>query len=296
MKHAYLIMAHNQFKLLEILIKLLDYEKHDIYIHIDKKVNNFDFDYFKNLVSKSKIYFVERENVYWGHYSIVKTTINLLATAKKQERYRYYHLLSGVDLPLKKAKDVYDFFDSDLEYVHFAPKNLLLKEIDRYNFNWRFIKYKKNNTYKGYIYRTIDEINILIQKILNKNKLNKENVEIQYGSAWFSITDSFVKYILSKENWINSVYKNSLLPDESFIQTLIYNSKFKEKLYYPIEQQIYDDHQACLRKIDWKRGAPYVWSINDYRELMNSNCLFARKFDLNKDRNIIYKIYKTLNE
>ena len=33
-KHAFLIMAHNQFDLLEMLIKLLDDPRNDIYLHI----------------------------------------------------------------------------------------------------------------------------------------------------------------------------------------------------------------------------------------------------------------------
>ena len=55
-KHAYLIVAHNNFYILERLVKLLDYEFNDIYIHIDKKVKDFRFNYFKNIVTKSKIF------------------------------------------------------------------------------------------------------------------------------------------------------------------------------------------------------------------------------------------------
>lgn len=45
-KHAYLIIAHNNFEVLEILIKMLDYKHNDLYVHIDKKVKNFDTDFF----------------------------------------------------------------------------------------------------------------------------------------------------------------------------------------------------------------------------------------------------------
>ena len=45
-KHAYLIMAHNNFGILEKLLMLLDDQRNDIYIHIDKKVKDFDFHYF----------------------------------------------------------------------------------------------------------------------------------------------------------------------------------------------------------------------------------------------------------
>lgn len=36
--HAYLIIAHNEFEVLTKLIGLLDDNRNDIYVHIDKKV------------------------------------------------------------------------------------------------------------------------------------------------------------------------------------------------------------------------------------------------------------------
>lgn len=33
-RHAYLIISHQNFKQLEILLSLLDYEANDIYVHI----------------------------------------------------------------------------------------------------------------------------------------------------------------------------------------------------------------------------------------------------------------------
>ena len=44
MKHAYLIVAHTDFKILERLLDLLDYPGNDIYVHIDKKVS-YDIKY-----------------------------------------------------------------------------------------------------------------------------------------------------------------------------------------------------------------------------------------------------------
>ena len=35
MKHAYLILAHNEFVILERLIQAIDDERNDIYIHFD---------------------------------------------------------------------------------------------------------------------------------------------------------------------------------------------------------------------------------------------------------------------
>ena len=41
-KHAMLIMAHNQFEILEKLLIMLDHERNDIYIHIDRKSGYID--------------------------------------------------------------------------------------------------------------------------------------------------------------------------------------------------------------------------------------------------------------
>ena len=38
MKHAYLILAHHEFALLQTLIGCLDDARNDIYVHIDRKV------------------------------------------------------------------------------------------------------------------------------------------------------------------------------------------------------------------------------------------------------------------
>ena len=38
MKHAFLIIAHSEFSLLQLLIDMLDDTCNDIYVHIDKKV------------------------------------------------------------------------------------------------------------------------------------------------------------------------------------------------------------------------------------------------------------------
>ena len=47
MKHAFLIIAHNKFNQLQLLLNLLDDERNDIYVHIDKKVKDLPHLYIK---------------------------------------------------------------------------------------------------------------------------------------------------------------------------------------------------------------------------------------------------------
>lgn len=59
-KHAYLVMAHNQPELLNMLLKLLDSPWNDFYIHIDKNAKVFAVDTAIQGVCESPIEFVKR--------------------------------------------------------------------------------------------------------------------------------------------------------------------------------------------------------------------------------------------
>ena len=64
LKFAYLVIAHNEPKIFATLVSLLDDERNDIYVHVDQKA---DISRFKACrPTKSNLYFVERQRVYWG--------------------------------------------------------------------------------------------------------------------------------------------------------------------------------------------------------------------------------------
>ena len=77
-----------------------------------------------------------------------------------------------------------------------------------------------------------------------------------------------------------------------FIQTLLYNSGFKDCLYIPKEA---GEHNMCVREIDWDRGNPYIWDNGDFEYLRKSNNIFARKFNSGKSE-IVDKIYDYIKE
>ena len=74
-----------------------------------------------------------------------------------------------------------------------------------------------------------------------------------------------------------------------FLQTLLYNSEFKENLYNKNYNNDYTN--SICRYVDWNRGNPYVFMKEDFNELINSDCVFARKFDEKIDKEIIEKLY-----
>lgn len=299
-RHAYLIIAFNNWPILEKLIRLLDHERNDIYIHINSKIRDFDFDYFQGLAKKSKVYYTERFNTEWGTPRLMVAQMYFLQMAHGIENYQYYHVLSGACLPLKTQDEIHKFFDENdgKEFVHFTcPPPLERRIYDRYAYDHRFHKHiRENSILKRVLFGVIlENIYIGVQKLFKVDRQKNNPYQLCFGSSWFSITDEFAFYILEHWDYLLNSFKHTFAPDEIYVQTLAYNSKFKERLYYG---KMDDNYIACMRYIDWKKGNPYSFTINDYDELMNSGCLFARKFDLKTEeqQQIVEKIYAELME
>mgnify|MGYP003196237755 CR=1 FL=1 len=80
-KHAYLIIAHNQFDLLKKILTMLDDERNDFYIHIDKKVKDFDSSAFDGVLKHSNLTFCDRVNITWGDFSQIQSEMTLFKAA-----------------------------------------------------------------------------------------------------------------------------------------------------------------------------------------------------------------------
>lgn len=291
-KHAYLIMAHNNFNQLKKLLELLDYEKNDIYMHIDKK-SKFDKNELVKDIKKSKVYFTERINVKWGSYRQIEAELILLKEAT-QKNYLYYHLLSGYDLPIKSNDEIFDFFEKNngKQFIHFKNENDYDDIENRIKYYYLCTDFRKSKGIKKILKYAIFKSLLVTEKIFNINRIKKLNLTIKSGANWFSITNELAKYVVKNEEIIRKTYKRTFCADEIFLQTIVYNNKkFRDELYY----QGYDDnYKACMRYILWKNKKPHIWEKQDYNELINSDYLFARKFNENIDNDIINKIYERL--
>lgn len=97
-------------------------------------------------------------------------------------------------------------------------------------------------------------------------------------------------YLLNREEDIKRLFKYTYCCDEVFIQTIMCDSPFLKRRY--IEKNI-KDYRECLRCIDWKRGAPYTFTEEDFEMLVNSAYLFCRK--VNNDSEIHTKLLDKLD-
>lgn len=286
MRHAYLIIAHEDNYVLKTLIELLDDRRNDIFIHLDKKTVKFSFEYYEKF-KNAKIYFIPRKKVYWGGFSQVEVELELLKFAIKKDNYDYFHLLSGADLPLKTQDEIYSFFkeNNGKEFIGISKENRenYIERIKYYYFE--SLRTRRKVKIIRRIHRKFEKL----QKIINVRR-NKD-ISIYKGGQWFSLTNDFIQYILKNEKIIKKIFHHTFCPDELFMQTMIMNSNYKEKIF---DINNSDDNKAAMRYIDWQRGKPYIFNKKDYNLLMNSEMLFARKFSENKDKEIIERIKENL--
>ena len=287
-KHAYLIMAHNNWRILEKLLLLLDDEKNDLYIHIDAKVKDFDKKIF-DMVKKSQVTQIASKEVYWADYSQVDVTLLLLCSAYHKGQYSYYHLLSGADLPLKSNDERYYFFEnSGKEFIGIVPKEVWYS-VRRVKFYHPFLR---NSYYrKCKALKVLDRLSEYTQRACRVNRIKDFQGKVLDGWTWFSITDEFCSYIISKKEMIQKMFQYTIASDELFMQTMCYNSHFRERLY-----DMSDLKNGSMRYIDWNRGKPYTWGAveEDYEELISSPYMFARKFDEGQMQ-IVDKIFEEID-
>lgn len=285
MKHAFLIIAHNNFEVLKYQLKLLDAPNTAFFLHIDKRAK-FNQEEFKECVKWAPLKFIYSKKIKWGHYSQIDCEMRLLKEAADGQ-YDYYHLISGVDMPLHPIKEMDAFFvkHRGTEFIHFDTEKVDKSVIERISL------YHVNPGRKQW-QRKINGFFIKIQRCLKINRLKNNPVMVQKGSNWFSITNDLVQSLIRDEKKIKSTYRWSCCGDEIFLQSYVYNSPFKENLY---SKKLNNDYKMCLRLIDWKRGNPYIFQLNDYEELIHSECMFARKFDYKEDSIIVKKLYYYLN-
>lgn len=289
MRFAYLVMVHDSMEQLKILLHLLDHCENDIYLHIDKKSNIQEAECAR-CISKAGIHTYKIYPVYHGDISLTKCQLFLLREAMK-EQHDYYHLLSGHDLPLKKHSQILAFFEENngKQFIHFEDDDYCVKDACiYYHFLHGWIKRHPNSAFLGLAWS-------LETKLIDLQRMLHIRRKLYCGAEWFSIThalaEEFCQYhavLLKKVRW-------TVASDEYVLQTF-YKTMASGNYELYEQEKSPGNYVTSARLIDWQRGNPYVWRMSDYDELMNSDRMFARKFNWDTDHEIILKIAELVAE
>lgn len=288
-RHAYCIIAHTDLYCLNRLIESIDDARNDIFLLIDKK-SNLDYSQviqptYSQLFSPPLL-IQKNISIYWGDISLVKAELLLFKMAIEKGPYDYYHLLSGQDLPIKSQDYIHDFLErvptgtNFIGYVE-GPHHQRIID-DRISFYVPFTKYYRHHNLR--FRNLLDRLRYYAVKFQKMTKLKPNRAHIQYrkGCEWTSLSHDFTSYLIDNQRQILNTYRGVPCADELYKQSAAWNSSFKTTIY-----NTEDEYIGCMREIDWNRGGPYTFRMEDLTMLKDSSKLFARKFDSTVDKEII---------
>ena len=281
MNVAYLIAVHDQPDYLTRLVQALDCSWAHFFIHVDRKA---DVAVFRRAVPNSaNIIFVpepERVAVYWGGFSQVQASLNLINAAHTAEvPFARYCLLSGADFPIKKQDRIQQVLSTSTEFISIdrklekgaVPKSSLTKNIQR--FYWRDQPNSFQRLADGLIPRRDSSL-----------------LPVYHGSQWWVLTCNCIAFIqdfLADRPSYTDFFKYTNCPVEMFFHSIVKASPFAASISQDFEcvattgsaikqsPNVYGAHY-----IDWSTRArsPKTLDLADLDALNQSQALFARKF------------------
>ena len=220
----------------------------------------------------------------WGDFSLVEIELLLLKEAYSNGSYSYYHLLSGVDLPIKSQDYIHDFCErhQGKEFIGFA-QHATQKELDWRSQHW-FI-FARDFQSKNLFKKVVRAVFARLQSLIG---YRRTSLQVKKGSQWCSITHDLVGYLLQNEDLIRKIFSHTYCPDELFIQTLCWNSDFKDRIY-----DSEDEFEGCERYIKWRNGALQPLVLREVDDMINSSRWFARKFASN-NMEVVQEVLKRI--
>ncbi|EKN3735303.1 beta-1,6-N-acetylglucosaminyltransferase [Yersinia enterocolitica] len=283
MKLGYLILAHESYDELSILLKTLSSFSDDcIIVHHDKKSNHKE-DLVRIKNDYSHVNFIDSINVEWGEDSIVTATLNGMKIAQNND-IDYLVLLSGSCMPIKSRDDLIQYLsDDDRDYIechdlnkgNWVKAGLEKERWEHYNlFNWR----------KDPVYFSISH---KIQDLFKIKRKFPGGINPVMGSQWWCLKKDTIKNILefSESNKVGRFLKKTWIPDEFYIQSVA--NHFTDPTGLGEIMMYYRFNDV---------GIPKVFTFTDIPELLSAtnNKFFARKIDLadNNLTNYLSNVYR----
>ena len=319
MKTAYLINCHKNMKHVSRLVHRLHSEDSHIFIHVDKKVSEDDFNSLFSYTSDLKYCYISKTRIdgKLDDRSLVDIVMVLISDANKIAEqnlihYSYFANLSGQDYPIKPLKYIEGRLENNYPDLYMLCRDSSAAAFvsHKFNRNKALIRYR-NWALKckiGLLRKSLQAVGVFLRSILKlfgqtaAQRIIKNGWQYYQGAAWWVLPDLVID-VIEKEYYDPSKFATIMIdesttPEETYFQSMIMHiffSNAKKENYQEMRIQnlkTYADFgDFSDRPIVFH---PYIITMEDYDKLLNSECWFARKFDDTVDPYIIDKIDETL--
>jgi len=282
MQKAYIILAHKYPSQLFRLYKALNDEFSTFFFHIDKKA---DITKFQRLITDPEVNWVDRVEANWGEFSLVEAVLNLLHAVKDLgKKFDRIILLSGQDYPIKSNHTINEYLrrsaQSNFIEYHSLPDSAKWKPNGGlYRVNKYFLGLRFHQRYKA------KALNFLAMVFPTLQRQIPQGMKPYAGSMWWIIDDYSMNYILDyvKNNpEYVAFHKKTFAADELFFHMILLNAADER-----LQRSIVNDDKRFIKWTGLDASHPEQLNERDLEEIRRSDALFARKFDITEDDEIL---------
>jgi Core-2/I-Branching enzyme len=271
---AYVISAYKNPEHLGRLIRHLHTGSETTFtVHVDRKTEHSVYAAMRAVVDDLDVTFLPRHDCHWGGFGHVRASLKgLRAVLEQGADPDYVILLSGQDYPIKSTTYIREFLERGggrSFFLHFPlpTENWTSGGMDRLRrWHWR---------YRG------------LHLAIPLRRRLPGDLAPWGGSAYWIISRTALRAItafLEANPSYVPFFEHVDIPDELFFQTILLNGSEAERCV-----------NFRLHYTEWSRSpAPAILTTEDYPYLVESSCLFARKFDQSVDAEILDLIDENL--
>ena len=286
---AYFILVHRYPEQFKRLFRAI-YDPENIYlVHWDKRAQSeFHIEITDFLADFPNAHLLTSQNVVWGGYSMVETELNgMKKLLELDAKWDHYINLSGQDFPLQSQKKIQAFLSENRGKDFLKIANQFITRTNTMN---RIENYfvEGENGFSGSPYQ----------------RSYMPYTTPYIGGQWKILSRPCVDF-LSKNIEVSKFrdyYKNTLIADESFFQTVLMNTTYpgtivdddkRAIIWVPeigpkLASKVFTESETnALIESGEIKLRPKTLTIDDLPYLIESNALFGRKFDETIDHEIL---------
>ena len=311
---AYHILCHDNFRQVATLVRALHTPETTILVDIDdgKRPDTRPLETLRDLPN---VHVKRDANIGWGGGGTLRKTLQGAFELLDLDRHwRYYVVLSGQDLPLKGNAAIAErFAGADAERTNFIrchladpirpdeapvknPTDRIRRWEDRGHTRLWACPGVISPHVKMYARRLVD-----VTEVGLRGEVFVDNCEpllarrrddffarhpFHTGPNWFDLHRSLIEHMRADPfaYELHEVMRTTFIPDESYFQTYIMNSAFRETVDHDYGRFIH-------RPVE--NPEPKVFGASDWPLIEASGAFYARKFDTRRDRRIVQRILES---
>ncbi|WP_336716879.1 beta-1,6-N-acetylglucosaminyltransferase [Chryseobacterium mucoviscidosis] len=267
---AYFIMLHHKLEVFKEMFEKI-YTRDQLYlIHIDRKAKADLTEEIQNyLVRFPNVYILESVNIVSGGFSMIQTELNAMEyLLNASVEWDYFINLSGEDSPLKSQQIIRQFLtvNKGRNYIFYYDQ-----------------KFYRPDTLKR-IQNHFTELTHKISSYVYRREFMK-GVVPYIGGKWFMFTRETCVFLTNNKKVMDfeDYYLHTLLPAESFFQTVLMNTDFTDII-------VNDDKRAV---IDHPFFGKDLHADHFIESLKSGNHLFIRKMNKQTHQNLLNYIQES---